>query len=72
MTKSKAQLLDEVHDLEKIIKSISKKLPCSEKLRLLAKWIDKKYPDDIDPEAQNDLRKWADNIDKIIKKIKGI
>ena len=33
------------------------------KLRMLAGWIDLKYPNDSDPEVQQDLRRWADSID---------
>ena len=35
----------------------------SEKLRLLAEWFDLKYPNDKNPEVQNDLRRIADNLD---------
>ena len=35
----------------------------SEKLRLLADWFDMKYPNDKNPEVQNDLRRIADNLD---------
>ena len=34
----------------------------SEKLRLLADWFDMKYPNDKNPEVQNDLRRIADNL----------
>ncbi len=37
--------------------------PPVEKLRLLATWIDLKFPNDADPEIQRDLRTWADNIE---------
>lgn len=36
-----------------------------EKLRKLADWFDVKYPDDPNPEVQNDLRKLADQLDKM-------
>ena len=35
----------------------------SEKLRLLADWFDMKYPNDKNPEVQNDLRRIADKLD---------
>ena len=35
----------------------------SEKLRLLADWFDMKYPNDKNPEVQDDLRRIADNLD---------
>ena len=38
-------------------------LPDPARLRLLAEWIDVKYPDDPNPEVQRDLRNWADKID---------
>ncbi len=51
----------------------------SDKLRYLAKWIDVKYPNDLDPEVQRDLRRIAnklasleDAIKKIIPEIEGI
>lgn len=37
-------------------------LPESEKLELLANWIDSMYPNDKDPEVQTDLRIWTNNI----------
>ena len=35
----------------------------SEKLRLIADWFDMKYPNDNNPEVQNDLWRIADNLD---------
>lgn len=32
-------------------------------LRTLANWIDLKYPNDIEPEVQEDLRAWADALE---------
>lgn len=37
-------------------------LPDPAKLWALADWIDSKYPNDSDPEVQNDLRAWARGI----------
>ena len=39
-----------------------------EKLRLLADWFDKRYPDDPTPDVQNDLRRMADRLDDIENK----
>lgn len=39
-----------------------------EKLRLLADWLDVKYPAE-DTEAQNDLRHWADLIERLVDSI---
>ena len=33
---------------------------------MLADWFDAKNPNDTDPEVQNDLRQWADDIDKLV------
>lgn len=38
-------------------------LPPTHRLKLLAMWIDMKYPDDPNPEVQRDLRKWAKAIE---------
>lgn len=43
-------------------------LPDPEKLRLLADLLDKLWPDDDDPEAQTDLRKWARNIEAALSR----
>jgi len=37
------------------------------KLRTLAAWIDIKYPNDQNPQVQNDLRKWADALEGKVK-----
>lgn len=37
------------------------------KLRTLADWFDMKFPDDKDPEVQNDLRALANNIEKALE-----
>ena len=34
-------------------------IPDPDKLELLADWIDKKHPNDSNPEVQRDLRMWA-------------
>jgi hypothetical protein len=34
-------------------------------MRMLADWIDKKYPNDPTPQAQDDLRYWADEIERL-------
>ena len=36
----------------------------SEKLRLLADWFDAKFPNDPNPEVQNDLRKIANKLEE--------
>lgn len=36
----------------------------TQKLRALAQWLDLKFPRDVDPQVQNDLRRWADIIDE--------
>ena len=41
------------------------KMTDGEKLRILAIWIDSKFPNDLDPEVQNDLRRIADKLDII-------
>ena len=46
-------------------------LPPSQKLRDLALWIDVKYPNDSDPEVQNDLRRWARLIDAALGQPEG-
>ena len=35
------------------------------KMRLLADWFDAKYPNDSNPEVQNDLRAWARELDAL-------
>ena len=47
----------------------AKDLPDPEKLRLLADLLDKLWPDDADPEAQTDLRKWARNIEAALSRL---
>ena len=44
---------------------LKKVLPDSEKLDLLASWIDAQYPDVPNVEVQNDLREWARTIRKL-------
>ncbi len=41
----------------------------SEKLRMLADWIDVKYPDDADPEVQKDLRRIASRITDLLAEV---
>ena len=48
--------------LEARLARLEAALPDATKLDLLADWIDLKYPNDSDPEVQNDLRAWARNI----------
>ena len=48
-------LRSRLQEAEKVVAAID-----PTKLRLLADFIDKKYPDDANPEVQTDLRKWAD------------
>ena len=45
-------------------------LPDADKLELLAEWIDAKYPDDLKPEAQDDLRLWANRIRVVLAEAK--
>jgi hypothetical protein len=40
-------------------------LPDPDKLRSLANYVDKQFPNDQNPKVQTDLRKWADYIDTI-------
>ena len=42
-----------------------------EKLELLADWIDLHFPDDENPEVQNDLRAMATKAREVIKKARG-
>ena len=37
-------------------------LPDPDKLEILARWFDMKYPSDANPEVQTDLREWAKKI----------
>lgn len=37
----------------------------AEKLRCVADWIDKKYPNDLNPEVQMDLRRIANYIEEM-------
>ena len=43
-------------------------LPDPYKLNLLANWIDRKYPNDSDPEVQTDLRRWAEQTRAVLAK----
>jgi len=55
-------LADWAAEREKLIGS----LPDADKLELLAEWIDAKYPDDFKPQAQDDLRLWANRIRAVL------
>jgi hypothetical protein len=41
-------------------------LPEPEKLRVLADYFDRQYPDHLNSEVQQDLRAWADSIERIL------
>ena len=57
-----ARLRAENADLRARVAEVVAKLPPPSKLRLLADWLDMKYPDHS-PEVQNDLRAWASHIE---------
>ena len=42
-------------------------LPDPDKLEILAKWFDMKYPSDANPEVQTDLREWAKKIRRALE-----
>ena len=42
--------------------TLKEAVPPPDKLELLAKWFDFKYKDDENPEVQEDLRRWANNL----------
>ncbi len=48
---------------EAVSRYATSRYPAPDALRLFADWFDYKYPNDTNPEAQNDLRRWADNIE---------
>lgn len=48
---------------------ILKALPPSERLELLAGWIDALHPNDKNTEVQDDLRTWAKNLRKLKEKL---
>lgn len=51
--------------LELEVARLRETLPSAHKLRLLAGLFDKAFPDDLNPEIQTDLRKWASKIEAI-------
>jgi hypothetical protein len=57
-----------LEDYKKKIEQLRGALPSAEKLRLLATWIDVKYPKDSEPQVQKDLRAWAIAIDNVMEK----
>ena len=42
-------------------------LPDPDKLEILARWFDMKYPSDANPEVQTDLREWAKKIRRALE-----
>jgi len=51
---------------EKLIEA----LPDPSKLEVLAAWLDAKYSDDIKPEVQDDLRKWANQARAVLTEVR--
>lgn len=47
------------------VKTLREALPPARRLRTLADMVDYFYPDDPEPEIQDDLRKWASKIDAL-------
>lgn len=48
-------------------KALIAALPDPAKLRRLADWIDIRFPNDTNPEVQQDLRRWADLAEEILE-----
>lgn len=48
-----------VVEQDELVSILVEAIPPPDRLRLLADWIDAKYPGDADPEIQRDLRRWA-------------
>lgn len=63
-----SETLQELLDQEK---EHLKLLPPIDKLELLAEWIDSKYPNDPNPEVQEEIRQWVKNI-KTIRQRHGL
>lgn len=60
-----------VHELIEQEKEMMELLPPVHKLQTLVEWIDSKYPNDPNPEVQNDIRTWINNI-KTIRQRHGL
>ena len=52
-------------DFLKNLETFKEAIPDPRKLRSLASYFDLYFPNDPNPEIQNDLRRWADNLDSI-------
>ena len=48
-------------------KRLEEALPDPDKLEILARWFDMKYPSDANPEVQTDLREWAKKIRRALE-----
>ena len=62
------ELLETERDaLRARVAELEKALPDPDKLEILARWFDMKYPSDDNPEVQTDLREWAKKIRRALE-----
>ena len=63
-----ALLADRTRDKERITE-LEAALPGADKLDILADLVDHWYPDDPEPEMQNDIRQWARGIRALLEEV---
>lgn len=58
---------EENKSLRASVARMEEALPDPDKLEILARWFDMKYPSDANPEVQTDLREWAKKIRRALE-----